>query len=237
MNRKQNIESERITVKNLPETERPYEKCIKYGAGVLSDAELLAVIIRTGNRKEMSVDLAYRILSLGHEKGINSLFHADINQLMKLEGIGKAKACQILCVAELSKRMARSEAENNVNFRVPSLVAAYYREDLRHLKYEQTIAVFLDVRMNLICDRVMFKGSGTASLFEPRDILSEALKAGAVNLILLHNHPSGDATPSTQDLSSTGRMREACNLVGIKLVDHIVIGGMNYTSMSENGII
>ena len=124
-----------------------------------------------------------------------------------------------------------------MNFSSPEFIASYYMEDMRHLEREQTLAVFLDSKMNYICDRVIFKGTVNISMFEPRDILIEALRDGAVNLIMLHNHPTGDPTPSRTDIDSTVRLKEACSLVGLRLADHIVIGDGSFTSMREAGFI
>ena len=237
MNKKQNLKTERFTVKNLPDTEQPYEKCMNFGAAALSDAELLAVIIRCGSQKERSVDLACRILNLYEDRGICSLYHADLKTLMSLHGIGKVKAVQILCVAELAKRMAKAEAKSRISFSNPQDAAYYLMEDMRHLEHEETVAVFLDAKMNLIRDKVIFKGTVNTSMFEPREILVEALRAGAVNLIMLHNHPSGDPSPSNADVSATVRLCQACKTVGLRLFDHIIIGDNRYLSMRESGII
>ncbi len=237
VNKKELITTERFTVKNLPDTERPYEKCISFGASALSDAELLAVIIRCGSQKERSIDLAYRILNLYEDRSICSLYHADMESLMNLHGVGKVKAVQILCVAELAKRMAKAEAKTRVSFESPEDAASYLMEDMRHLDHEETVAVFLDSKMNLIRDKVIFKGTVNTSMFEPREILIEALKAGAVNLIMMHNHPTGDPKPSKADIAATVRLKEACKTVGIRLSDHIIIGDNCYISMRESGII
>ena len=237
MNQRSKKNSDSFTVKDLPEAQQPYEKCEKYGASFLTDAELLAVIIRSGSKKEHSIDLAYRILAMFEDKGIAGLCHADMNGLTGLFGIGRVKALQLMCVAEIAKRIAKSAAGPTVSFDSARSVAMYYMEDMRHLEREQTLAVFLDAKMNLICDRVIFKGTVNFSMFEPRDILIEALRAGAVSMIMLHNHPTGDPKPSEADISATVRLRQACLLVGIRLSDHIVIGNGTYTSMREAGVI
>ena len=237
MNKKQNLKNDRFIVKDLPENERPYEKCIAYGASALSDAELLAAIIRCGSEKERSIELACRVLNLHESRGINSLYHVDLQSLMRLHGIGRVKAVQILCVAELAKRMAKSDAARRISFRGAQQIAAYYMEDLRHLEHEETLAVFLDAKMNLIGEKTVFRGSVNISLFEPREILIEALRAGAVNLVMLPNHPSGDPTPSSADIGSTMRLKQACDVTGIRLADHIIIGDNRYISMMESGVL
>lgn len=234
---KQNKRNDRLTVKELPTCERPDEKCVKYGPSALSDAELLAAVIRTGSADERSVELACRVLNLKPNMGINSLYHLDIQSLLNLKGIGTVKAVQIMCVAELSRRMAKAEYAYRLDFTNSSTVADYYMEDMRHLEMEVTMAVFLDTRMTLVGDRIIHKGTVNSSMFSPREILSEALRAGAVNLVVLHNHPSGDPTPSYADISSTQRLKSACDYVGLNLRDHIVIGDNRYVSFVERGLI
>ena len=236
-NKKQNLKDNRSNVKDLPDNERPYEKCEMYGASSLSDAELLAVIIRCGSKKERSVELACRVLNLCDDRGVAGLYHADLQSLMKLHGIGKVKALQILCVAELAKRMARAASARKISFNSAEEIASRYMEDMRHLEQEETVAVFLDSKMNLIGEKTVFRGSVGISLFEPREILIEALRAGAVNLVMLHNHPSGDPTPSAADISSTVRLKQACSLTGLNLRDHIIIGDRRYISMKESGVL
>ncbi len=226
-----------MLVKDIPEQERPYEKCLKYGPAFLSDAELLAVILRSGNDRENVIDLSSKVLSAYSGRGLTALHRADLNSLMKIRGIGKVKAVQILCIAEISARIVKAERALTTSFASAEETALYYMEDLRHLEYEETVAVFLDTKMRLINDSVIFKGTVNMSMFEPREILSEALKNGAVNLIVLHNHPTGDPTPSSVDISSTVRLKNACNVVGIRLSDHIIIGDNKYVSLHESGVI
>ncbi len=237
MKKIQNLKDNRYNVKDLPDNERPYEKCEMYGASSLSDAELLAAIIRCGSKKERSVELASRVLNLCEGRGVVGLYHADFQSLMKLHGIGRVKAVQILCVAELAKRMAKAASARKIGFNCAEEIAAYYMEDMRHLEQEETVAVFLDSKMNLIGEKTVFRGSVGISLFEPREILIGALRAGAVNLVMLHNHPSGDPTPSSADISSTLRLKQACSLTGINLRDHIIIGDQRYISMKESGVL
>lgn len=234
---KQNNRNDRLTVKELPECEQPYEKCIAYGPGALSDAELLAAVIRTGSAGERSTELACRVLNLRQGMGINSLYHLDMKSLLSLHGIGPVKAVQILCLAEISRRMVKKDKAFRLDFSQASSIAYYYMEDMRHLETEITRAVFLDTKMSLIGDKVIHMGTVNSSMFSPREILSEALRAGAVNLVMLHNHPSGDPAPSYADISSTQRLKSACDYVGVTLKDHIVIGDNRYVSFVENGLI
>lgn len=226
------------TVKELPESERPYDKCLKYGPSVLSDSELLAVIIRTGNIGVRSTELASRILLLKENRfGINVLNHVSMKELRSIKGIGEVKAIQLLVVAELSKRMSMHIRREGISFIKPEAIAGFYMERMRHLEREQTLAVFLDMKLKLIEEKVIFEGTVGMAPMEPREILREALKADAVSFVLLHNHPSGDPTPSSADISATNRIKEAAECVGIKLRDHLIIGDNRYISMKSLGYL
>lgn len=227
-----------LKTKDLPENERPYEKCEKYGAHVLSDAELLAVIIKTGTRNKRSVELALEILQLCGEKGsLDALYGLTASQLMKISGIGRVKAIQILCVLELSKRIHQSGSETEGDFNSPEQIAGYYMEKMRHYRQEHLILLMLNTKNRKIGDMVLSKGSVNAAMISPRDIFLEALRHEAVNIILIHNHPSGDPTPSTEDIEVTLKVSGLGQTLGIRLLDHIIIGDRIYRSLLEDGHI
>lgn len=222
--------------KDLQGELRPYEKCLSKGVSSLTDAELLAVIIRTGTKGISSIQLSDAILN--HSKdtpGILGLMNASVPQLMKLKGVGRVKAIQIQCIGELSKRISKSSAVQRLNFNNPSAVAEYYMEQMRHIKKEQLIVAMLDTKCRLINDTVLSIGTVNASLITPREVFLEAFKHNAVSIIILHNHPSGDPTPSSNDLTVTKRIKEAGSILGIQLIDHIIIGDNKYTSLREKG--
>ncbi len=223
-------------IKDLPEVERPYEKCLKYGANHLSDAELLAAILRTGTNGLSAYDLANNIIRSDASKNILSIMHLSKEELLKIKGVGSAKAVQILCIVELARRISLERASLNLKMNVPSSIANYYMEQVRHLEREELVVIFVDTKCNMIKDIVISKGSINSSFISNREILVEALKCDAVNIILLHNHPSGDPSPSTADISSTKKLRKACELVGLSLLDHIIIGDRCYTSFIESNI-
>lgn len=225
-----------LTIKEMPKALRPYEKCIEYGAASLSNEELLAIIIRTGTNGESSFMLASRILSLKGEASITNLMHLSTDEMMKIKGVGKVKAIQIQCICELSKRISMAAAENELDFSNPATIANYYMESHRHLEVEQLVVIFLDTKCKKICHKVMFSGTVNRFVISPREIFIEALKCGAVNIIVMHNHPSGDSTPSRDDIISTKRLKEAGKLIGISLLDHIILGDRKYTSLKEIGI-
>lgn len=229
--------NEYLTVKDLPTSERPYEKCERFGAAVLTDAELLAVIIRSGTKNERSTELASRILKKSSgAQSLSFLYHVNMNELMKIKGIGKVKAIQLLCVAELSKRISAQVKGDRIAFNDADETAAYFMEDMRHQECELLRLVMLNSKNGLIADRVMFKGTVGMAPMEPRELLREALRNDAVSIMILHNHPSGDPTPSNQDIQSTVRLNEACRQIGIRLLDHLVIGDNRFVSMKRSGL-
>lgn len=230
-------------VKNLSKEtfgpDMPYEKFLKFGPESLSEAELLAVILRTGTKNCSAVSLAEKILSLskGKQKGLNALHHISLSELMEIPGIGEVKAVKIKCIGELSKRMARERAEDELRFDLPSTVASYFMEELRHEEKEMILLLSLDSRLHLIEKYVLSIGTVNASLLSPREVFVRALKCQASSVILLHNHPSGDATPSREDLLVTGKIKETGELVEIPLIDHIIIGDGCYTSLKEKNLL
>ena len=227
------------TIKQLGPEYRPDEKYLKFGPKALTDAELLAIILRTGSSDEHSVDLASRILKLGGLERENVLnpFRFEVNDLMKLKGVGLVKALQIKALCELSLRIAQSSTQKNLRFCDPESVAAHYMERLRHEKTEVVIMLALDSANQLLKEVEISSGTVNASLLAPREIFLEAVKCEAVNIILLHNHPSGLTNPSSADVESTKRIKQAGQLMGIRLEDHLIIGDMRYLSFKEEGLI
>ena len=228
-----------LTMKDIPHDDRPYERCLREGPEYLSDAELLSIIIRTGSREDSSLDLASKILALNYPKeGILGLLHLSLPELMSVKGIGKVKGIQLLCIGELSRRIWKRKAvEQMVAFHEPKEIAAYYQEDMRHREQEQFRVMLFNTKQVLLRDILISKGTVNASLATPREIFIEALRYQAVSLILVHNHPSGDPTPSRADILLTKRLKEAGDLVGITLIDHIVIGDRRYLSFREENLM
>ncbi len=221
-------------IKNMPAEDRPYEKCLERGTEVLTDAELLAVILRTGSNGRSSKELAQEVLSLYNvKKGIVSLNHLRLEELLRVKGIGKVKAIQILCIAELSKRMAINKAPALPIMNDPKSVADYFAESLRHKEVEHFYVLLFSTKNQLLKQVEISKGTVNASIVSPREIFEEALRYHAVNIILLHNHPSGDATPSKEDILVTKRIEECGKLLGVNLIDHIIIGDLEYRSLKE----
>ena len=228
-----------MKMKEIPNENRPYERCEKDGPEHLSDSELLSVLIRTGSQEQNSLELASSILALNYpDDGMLGLMHLTLPKLTSLKGIGRVKAVQLMCVGEISKRIWKRKArENQTAFCSPKAVAEYFQEDMRHLRQEQFYIMLLKKKKKLIRDVLISKGTVNTSLASPREIFIQALKYEAVSLILVHNHPSGDPSPSKQDIALTQKVLEAGSLIGIGLLDHVVIGEHSYVSMKERGLI
>lgn len=224
-------------MKNIPDMERPYEKFLKSGASILSDAELLAVVLRTGSRGENVIELAQRILYHSGEDGILGLHRFSMEQLVNIRGIGKVKAMQLICILELARRLSKASASESVSFTSPASIAEYYMEDLRHESQETMKLIMINSKGKLIGENEISKGTVNASIITPREIFIEALLRQAVAIIALHNHPSGDPTPSNEDILLTRRIEEAGDIIGVKLLDHIIIGNNCYISLREKGIL
>lgn len=227
---------EHMTVKELPNTEKPYEKCLRYGAKALSDAELLAVIIRTGTAGSQSIDVAREVLNKKNG-GILNLYQLSYKELLEISGIGTVKAIQLKCLAEITKRMAQAVRKREVTLQSASSVAAYYMERLRHEDREQLLLSMFDSQCVLLGDELISVGTVNASLVSPREIFKTALAHEAVYVILLHNHPSGVPAPSMQDKLVTKRVAECGELLGIHLSDHIIIGDNRYFSFQEENLL
>lgn len=230
---------ERRRMKDIPKEERPYERCLSMGPEHLTEAELLAVLIRTGWADETSLELAQKILALNYpNQGILGLLHLSLEEFLNIKGIGKVKAIQLLCIGELSRRIWKQAAKpKRLILKEPGQIAEYCMEDMRHLEQEQVRALFFDTKQHLLREAVLSKGTVNASVISPREIYIEALRCGAVSLILVHNHPSGDPSPSRNDELLTRRVAEAGQALGIFLLDHIIIGDTTYISLRERGII
>ncbi len=230
--------TENRTIKEMLEEERPYEKCLSYGPEHLTNIELLAVLLRNGTKGMNSLELARNILQTqSGEEDILNIHNLTIKKLKKIKGIGKVKAIQIICLSELAKRLAKTSAKEGLIFNLPSSIANYYMEEMRHQKQEQMKLLMLNTKSKLIGESNISKGTVNASLVSPRELFIEALECGAVSIIMMHNHPSGDPTPSKNDLLLTKRVKDAGDLIGIELLDHIIIGNNCYISFAEEKLM
>lgn len=217
--------------------EQPYERFLRFGPETLTEAELLAIIIRTGTRESSALNLAQQVLRLARypKEGLLGLHHLSLEELKKIKGIGEVKAVKLKCLAELSKRMSRAQASQGLNFHSSGQAAGYFMEALRHLETECVVLASLDAKGRLLTEKKLSDGSVRTALISPREIFLEALCARAANIILAHNHPSGDPAPSRADIELTDHVRELGEKLNIPLLDHIVIGDNRYVSFREAG--
>lgn len=235
---KKNADNHKIIMKEISETERPYEKSYKYGVEILSDAELLAVILRTGSRQANALSTAYRILDAHPiHKGIVGLNYLTTEELEDISGVGKVKAIQMKCLAEISKRMAKASLKPFISFESPQSIADYFMENTRYLEKEYVYILMFDSKHKLLKDVRLSEGTVNSSLLSPREVFTTALKFDAIYIVLVHNHPSGDPSPSRQDIEITDRVNSAGRMIGIELSDHIILGNNCYVSLAERGII
>ena len=228
-----------MKIKDLPCYERPYEKLEVLGPEFLSNAELLAIIIRTGSKDETSVALAQRVLSkYNGNAGLANFYNTSLEELKSVKGIGRVKALQIKAVMELSKRISASDfSENIVIISSPDDASRLIMEKMRYLKKEVFKTILLNTKNHVIKQIDVSVGSLNSSIVHPREVFSEAVKVGCSGVILAHNHPSGDPEPSREDIETTKRLIEAGSILGIKVLDHIIIGDGRYLSMKSKGLI
>ena len=222
-----------IKMKELPETERPYEKLEQYGEKTLTNAELIAIIIKTGTKEETAIGLAQKILKLNTTKDDNLNFLRDITveEFMKIKGIGKIKAIQLKAVCEIAIRMNSITNYKEKQILKPRDIAELLIEKMRFEKQEILKVAMLNSKNKLVKIADIAKGGGNFVTATIKSVLKEAVKIEASKIILIHNHPSGDPTPSKQDIEFTEKVEQASKLLGIQLLDHIVIGNANYESI------
>lgn len=223
-------------IKNLPISERPYEKFLKYGSKALSDADLLAIIIKTGTRDLSSLDIAKSILRQKQGNLLN-LYEMSFEELMDFPGIGKIKAIQLKAAAELSKRIASTSRGYTLKMNSPASISDYYMEQMRHLREEIVLCAYFDSKGVFLGDKIISKGSITSSMVVISSVFKAALEKNAQRIVLLHNHPSGDASPSRDDISVTDNLCQGAKILGMEFGDHIIIGDNKYYSFFENNLI
>ncbi len=224
-----------VTMKELPISERPYEKCEREGAQSLSDAELLAILIQSGTRKETAVDLARKLLMQNPEKNLLGLARMDFGRLTAVSGIGRVKALKLLAAFELMKRVSREGFGEKPVLKSPASIAEYYMQRLRFLNVEEVHAAFFNTKCIFLGEKRLSVGTVNSSVVSPREIFIEALLREAVGVILVHNHPSGDPTASREDIHLTVQVSQAGRMLDIRLLDHIIIGDNRYFSFKESG--
>ncbi len=221
-----------MRIKELPESERPRERMLRYGAEALSNAELIAIIIRTGDKDRSAIELA-NVLLKHFDNNIRRLFSADISELRKIKGIGLAKAVQLKAVFELARRINTFNM-NKVKIETPFDVYTMLHDKLAHLDKEQVVLLCLDAKNRIIDNEIVLSvGSLEASIVDPKAIFKVAIARSSSSIILVHNHPSGDPSPSIGDINTTKSIIEAGKLLNIPLQDHVIIGKNSYCSLRE----
>jgi len=222
----------KICIREMPEDERPRERLLKYGPEALSNAELLAIILRTGSRKENVVNMCSRIFS---EYSLKRLSQANIKQLMQIHGIGAAKAAQIAAVFELARKLEGFTDEPKRKIKSPADVYSLLYPKMREHKRERLVALLLDTKNHVLREEIISIGSLNANIVHPREVFKAALMESCASVILSHNHPSGDPTPSKEDIAVTEKLVEGGKLLGIDVLDHVVIGDGRYVSLKDEG--
>lgn len=215
----------------------PFEKCEAYGFESLTDEELLAIIIRSGTKQCSCMEAASGLVKYTKGQGIIGLQRLSVGELAKLPGIGRVKAVQLKSICELSRRMAKQSRQSRPKFTSSAEVVDYLMEDMRHLSQEQLRLILLDTKCRLIHEQIISIGTVNSTVMSPREICREALAFDSTGFILVHNHPTGDPSPSREDILATRRIAGAAELIGISLIDHIIIGDNTYISMKDNNMI
>ena len=225
-----------VKIKDIPVNDRPCERLIINGSECLSDEELLAIILKTGTRGNSAKELSLLLLSkIGGIKNLNDI---NYEYLKQFKGIGKSKACYLLATIEISKRINREvDYIKSIKLNNSELVYKFYKEKIGKKKQEYFYCVYLDNQKKIISDKLLFIGTINCSLVHPREIFKEAYLLGASAIICVHNHPGGNPLPSNQDIDTTNNLVKIGNLLGIKLVDHIIICKNKYYSFLENNDI
>ena len=226
----------------MPEDERPQEKLIKFGPDYLSNAELLALIIRTGNRKgDSAIDTATKVLrslrTANDSNGLNSLKNASLSNLMEVDGIGEAKAAMILAAVQLGIRLAVSSNGTKIRVTSPSIAANYVLSEMSVLEQEHFRIMTLNTKKEINFIREISKGTINMTIVHAREVFRAAISDNAHSIILLHNHPTGDPSPSKEDIGLTKNLIEASKIIGIDVLDHIIIGDNRYFSFLEEGLL
>ncbi|SDN59114.1 RadC family protein [Alkalicoccus daliensis] len=227
--------SKAMMIRDVPKSERPRERLIRDGAEALSNQELVALLLGSGTRQESVLDLAGRVVQ--HFDGLKLLKEATVAEFMSIRGIGEAKAVQLRAAIEIGKRIKQFPVEETHVVRSPQDVADYMMEEMRHLKQEHFVALYLNTKNAVLHKKTLFIGSLNASLVHPREVFKEALRYSSASIVCLHNHPSGNPEPSQEDIDVTKRLVSTGKMLGVELLDHVIIGDRKFYSMKEKGYI
>ena len=227
--------SENMLIRDYPKDERPRERFLQDGPQSLSNQELLALLLRTGSKEESVLQLSNRLIKAF--EGLRLLKEASVEEMTEIKGIGEAKAIQILAAVELGRRIHKLNDQDRYVIRSPEDGANYCMEEMRFLSQEHFVCLYLNTKNQVLHKRTVFIGSLNASIVHPREVFKEAFRRSAASIICLHNHPSGDPSPSREDIDVTKRLVECGKIMGIEVLDHIIIGEHKYVSLKEKGYL
>lgn len=225
-----------MRLKGLPTEERPREKLLFQGKEALSNAELLAILLRSGTREKSALEVANEILAMDGN-GILHLESCSPEELTSITGVGKAKACQILAALELGKRAATHPRKIKKEIANPDDIVQLFMEKMRYYKKEHFIVLLINAKGKILEECEISIGDLSSTLIHPREVFCRAVRRSAAAVVLVHNHPSGDPSPSKQDLETTQRLVQAAQILGIHVLDHIIIGDGIYTSLKSQGLM
>jgi len=225
-----------MNLKTIPLIERPREKLCHFGVSALTNSELMAIVLQSGSREESAIQLGQNIINL-FDHGIQGLNDVTVEELTAVKGVGIAKACQISAAVELCRRISKCKKNILGKINSPKTVVEYFQEELKHLNKEKFIVVFLNTKNLITSYEVVSVGSLSASIVHPREVFNRAIKKSAASIILIHNHPSGNPSPSREDEAITKRLCNVGEVVGIKILDHIIISEDGYFSFKEMDIL
>ncbi|WP_280515456.1 RadC family protein [Bacillus sp. NTK074B] len=228
-------EENRLMIRDFPQDERPRERMIQSGAASLSNQELLAILLRTGTKSESVLQLSNRLLN--QFDGLNLLKDASLEEITKTKGIGLAKAVQIMAAVEFGRRISNLAFDDRYSIRSPEDGANYVMNDMRFLAQEHFVCLYLNTKNQVLHKQTIFIGSLNASIVHPREVFKEAFRRSAASIICIHNHPSGDPTPSREDIEVTKRLVECGRIIGIDILDHLIIGEKKFISLKEKGYL
>ncbi|WP_211445086.1 RadC family protein [Collimonas humicola] len=222
-----------MPITDWPVDQRPRERLIKFGPQALSDAELLAVFLRVGAAGKSAVDLGREMSS--HFGSLNRLFSASLDEFCAINGLGPAKFAQLQAILELGRRSLAEELQSGTSFDTPAAVKQYLQLLLTNKPYESFLVLFLDVKNRLICADELFRGTLTHASVYPREVVKAVLMHNAASVMLAHNHPSGTLEPSAADHKLTQTLKQALDLIGVRVLDHFIVAGTQVHSFAEHG--
>lgn len=226
-----------IKIKDLPTEERPREKLLTLGAKALSNTELLAVLLHSGTRKKSAMDIAQELLVQYKDEGLASIVNLSPQILTSIEGLGPAKIATLLAAIELGLRLALKPSEHKITIKSPKDVVSYVMPLLRYEPIEHFAILLLDTKNQIIAFPNISTGSLNASIVHPREVFRCAINYATSSMVLVHNHPSGDPTPSIEDIKVTKKLVEGSKIMDIEILDHIIIGDNKFTSLKQQGVI